>query len=240
MERHYRLSNSTQHLNQTNFSLDKINKVNHSLYCLDYSEFKTFYNKIRKDSDDIVILDTRPDEETNSGIIPHSIISNSNFCLGKLVSKKSQILLITEDGFEEDHIHRLISLGYKNVIGYLDGGIDTWIQRKQMLTLPKYLEHPETFQKLDSIIDCREQREWNYGVMKCNDIVLMQVDQIPKSCYSLDASKSYGVYCKRGMRSLAVTSYLMFKGFNVTNIPGGFINWVFKNGKGQMVKKLIR
>lgn len=240
MERHYRLSNSIQHLNQTNFSLSRINYVNPSLYCLDYDEFRAFYNKISPNSDDIVLLDTRPDEETHSGIIPLSTIANSNFTLSKLISKKSQILLITEEGFEGDHIQRLISLGYKNIIGYLDGGIDTWISRKQMLSLPKYIEHPEAFHSLDSVIDCREQREWNYGVMKCNDIVLMQLDQIPRNLHKLNPSKSYGVYCKRGMRSLAVTSYLMFKGFNVTNIPGGFINWVFKHGKGQMVKKFIK
>lgn len=241
MERQYRSSNSTQQINQTNFSLKIKQNIDSGLYCLDYEEFTSFYKKIKPDSEDIVLLDTRPDDEINSGIISNSVLANSNFVLNKLISNKNtKVLLICEEGYEEDTIKRLFSLGFKNIIGYLDGGIDTWINRKQMLVLPKFIEKTEAFHQLDSIIDCREPREWNYGVLSCKDIVLMPIDQVSKKHFMLDNNKKYGVYCKRGMRSLAVTTFLMSKGFDISNIPGGFINWVFKSGKGKLVKKLLK
>lgn len=217
----------------------KVRMINQKGHCLDFNEFSYYYKQIRPDSDAIVLLDTRPDDDAFDGIIPLSILVNFNFTLNKLINKNSKILLVTEEGYEEDSIKRLNSQGYHNIIGFLDGGIESWISNKQTLTIPRNIEKIETFQKLDSVIDCREPREWNYGVMSCNDIILLQIDIIPKHFHTLQLDRTYGVYCKRGMRSLAVSTFLLSKGLNVWNIPGGCINWVFKMGKGNLVKKLI-
>lgn len=216
----------------------KVRMIDHKEYCLDYHEFYYYYQKITENSDEIVLLDTRPDDDALDGIIPKSVLVNMNFTLNKLINKNSKILLVTEEGYEEESITRLNSQGYHNILGFLDGGIDCWISNKKVLTIPKTVQKIETFQKLDALIDCREPREWNYGVMGCKDVFLTQIDAIPKSYRTLDLDRTYGVYCKRGMRSFAVSTFLMSKGLNVWNIPGGIINWVFRMGKGSLVKKL--
>lgn len=58
--------------------------------------------------------------------------------MGTLVKDiKQEILLITEPGREDEVITRLARVGYDNAIGYLNGGIDAWIQAgKEIDILP--------------------------------------------------------------------------------------------------------
>jgi rhodanese-related sulfurtransferase len=78
-----------------------------------------------------VLLDTRNAQVFNKGFVPNStnIGLNGQFApwVGALIPDlKQEILLITEKGQEEETITRLARVGYDFVIGYLDGGFESW------------------------------------------------------------------------------------------------------------------
>jgi len=188
-----------------------------SNYKLSFDDFNFYYKKIKSSSDEYLLLDFRPEEEIYNGFIPKTISSDKGY-FPRFVSKESKLLLIISSYYEDEVISNLLEQGYNNIIGYLDGGIDTWIENKQGLTLFSECSNPNI---CDSIIDCREPREWNYGVVKSNSINYIQLGKLHTNWDQLNKNITYGVVCKRGGRSLAATTYLMHKGLNVVNLSGG-------------------
>ncbi|MFM8917283.1 MAG: MBL fold metallo-hydrolase, partial [Bacteroidota bacterium] len=78
-----------------------------------------------------LILDTRTADEFSKGFVPQSINIGikGDFApwVGALIGDvKQELLLVTEPGMEEETVTRLARVGFDHVIGFLDGGIDTW------------------------------------------------------------------------------------------------------------------
>lgn len=229
-------SKNNQNHNENNINLNNKEcsiEEDYLKYELDFEKFNFVYkNKILNNNlDDILLLDFRHEDEIYNGIIPKSIVCDTKF-FPKLIQKSSSILFIASPYYEEEVISFLKTNGYHNIIGYLKDGIDNWILNKGTLTLFQETSNP---QAVDTIIDCREPREWNYGVVKCDSIQYMQLAKISQSWKKLSNNKTYGVVCKRGGRSLAATTYLMSKGVKVMNFEGGIRNLICNGFK--LVKK---
>lgn len=80
---------------------------------------------------DALLLDTRDAQIFAKGFIPNSINIgiDGNFApwAGTLIPDIKQIiLLIADDGREEEIVTRLARVGYDNTIGYLKGGFEAW------------------------------------------------------------------------------------------------------------------
>ena len=78
-----------------------------------------------------IMLDTRDPQVFAKGFIPNSINIglNGQFApwVGALITDLQQpILLITDQGKEEETITRLTRVGYDSTIGYLAGGFENW------------------------------------------------------------------------------------------------------------------
>ena len=79
----------------------------------------------------VIVLDVRNQNEFRQGFIPGSIFIglNGNFApwAGSIIKDLStKILLVCDNGFEEEAILRLSRVGFDNCLGYLDGGISSW------------------------------------------------------------------------------------------------------------------
>ncbi|MFZ9583176.1 MAG: MBL fold metallo-hydrolase, partial [Crocinitomicaceae bacterium] len=86
---------------------------------------------LEKREEDVLLLDTRPAGEFSQGFIPESIFIGleGQFApwVGALIPSVDQkIILITPPGKEEETVRRLSRVGYDNVLGYLEGGIQAW------------------------------------------------------------------------------------------------------------------
>jgi glyoxylase-like metal-dependent hydrolase (beta-lactamase superfamily II)/rhodanese-related sulfurtransferase len=100
-----------------------------------------------------LILDTRKAEQFAKGFIPNSINIgiDGNFApwVGTMIKDiKQEILLVTEEGREEEAVVRLARVGYDFTIGYLKGGFNAWREAH------KEVDHVEqvTADELASII----------------------------------------------------------------------------------------
>ncbi|MBL0883711.1 MAG: MBL fold metallo-hydrolase, partial [Chitinophagaceae bacterium] len=78
-----------------------------------------------------LILDTRDPQTFAAGFVPNAINIgiDGNFApwVGAMIPDiKQEILLITDEGREQEVITRLARVGYDFTIGYLKGGFETW------------------------------------------------------------------------------------------------------------------
>ena len=88
----------------------------------------------------------------------------------------------------------------------------------------------ELKEKLDSkeitLIDVREDYEVRICHIKNSQHILM--NKIPNNLDLLEKKNKYAIICHSGVRSLAVTQYLVSLGYNVKNVIGGIDEWALK------------
>ena len=176
-----------------------------------------------------LILDTRHSRTFITGFIPGSmsIGLNGSFAVwvGNLIENiQERIVIITEEGKEEESVSRLARVGYDNAIGYLKGGIDTWKNAGKSLQTITSLE-PESFAKLFqanqdlAVIDVRKPGEYNAEHLE--NVASFPLDFIRKNVDKLDATKTYYIHCASGYRSIIASSMLKAKGIDVIDLAGG-------------------
>lgn len=183
------------------------------------------------EAEDALVIDTRSKDVFPAAFIPGSIFIgiDDNFApwVGTLVTDLQQpILLVADEGREEEIVIRLSRVGYDRAIGYLKGGINAW--KKEGMELDSISEiSAEDFAALYSskndihLLDARKESEYNSQHIV--GAVNFPLDFINQNMSMLDRSKKYYVHCAGGYRSVITTSILVSRGFtDIVNIKGGF------------------
>lgn len=178
---------------------------------------------------DAVILDTRDANEFRKGYIPNAVNIglNGNFAPwvgAMIVDVKQPILLVTEEGTEEDAVTRLARVGFDNVIGYLEGGFKTWEKSGKEVDEVQRIS-PEEFAAIytpeTKIIDVRKPSE--YEAEHIVDAYNKPLDFISEWVSSLDDQDHFYIHCAGGYRSMIASSILNAHGIrNFTEVDGGF------------------
>ena len=178
-----------------------------------------------------LILDTRDAQVFAKGFVPNSINIgiDGSFApwVGAMIPDiKQEILLVTEEGREEEVVTRLARVGYDFCIGYLKGGFEAW---------KKAGEEVDTIQSVDAdqladsikndptavILDVRKKSE--YFSEHVIDAENAPLDFINESMAQIDKKKTYYVHCAGGYRSMIFVSTLKARGFeNLIDVKGGF------------------
>lgn len=178
-----------------------------------------------------LMLDTRDAEIFAKSFVPNSINIgiNGGFApwVGTLIPDiKQQILLITEEGREEEVVTRLARVGYDHTIGYLKGGFDAWAgagkatDQIQSVTADQMSEQLEKDPSI-CVLDVRKNGEFlSEHIIGAENIPL---DYINDHLATIDKSKTYFVHCAGGYRSMIFNSILKARGFdNLIDVQGGF------------------
>ena len=186
---------------------------------------KEFDNMLKEK---ITILDVRSVEDFSSSHIPGSIFIglDGRFApwVGEIledISKK--LILIAPEGREKEAIIRLSRVGFDNVIGYLEGGINSWIKNGGKIS--KVLnESASKFSTVDNnkdILDVRSKNEHKSESL-LNSLNIPLID-LSKSIDRVSFEKTFYVHCKGGYRSMIAASILLANGIsNFSNVPGGY------------------
>ncbi len=176
----------------------------------------------------LTILDVRSVEDFSSSHIPGSIFIglDGRFApwVGEIledISKK--LILIAPEGREKEAIIRLSRVGFDNVIGYLEGGINSWIKNGGKIS--KVLnESASKFSTVDNnkdILDVRSKNEHKSESL-LNSLNIPLID-LSKSIDKVSFKKTFYVHCKGGYRSMIAASILLANGIsNFSNVPGGY------------------
>ena len=186
-------------------------------------------------SQNAVVLDTRPAAQFGAGHIPGSI--HIALCgeyaswAGTLLGLETPVVLVAEDaGRAEEARVRLARVGLDKTVGYLHGGVRAWQQaglpledvpQISVLQLHEQLcEQPDAVQ----VIDVRRPGEWAAGHIEQAQI--KPLHKLRTLLDDLNPQKPIAVHCKSGYRSSIGTSLLQRAGFKqVMNVVGGFDAW---------------
>ncbi|MBN3583209.1 MBL fold metallo-hydrolase [Algoriphagus aestuarii] len=178
-----------------------------------------------------LILDTRAPQTFAKGFVPNSVNIgiDGSFAVwvGAMIPDlKQEILVVTEEGREEEVITRLARVGYDYALGYLKGGIEAWkksgheIDQIESISADELAkrkaENPEI-----AILDVRKNSEYlSEHVLDAENTPL---DYINESMLKVDKDKKYYVHCAGGYRSMVFNSILRARGYdNLIDVDGGF------------------
>ena len=205
-------------------SIDKV--LERGQHALSPEAFETAANETSA-----LILDTRAPQVFAKGFVPNSINIgiDGSFApwVGAMIPDiKQEILLVTEEGREEEVITRLARVGYDFTIGYLKGGIEAWKKAGMELDTIKSISVEELakIQEKDAstkILDVRKKSEFfSEHIIDAENAPL---DTINESMAQIDKNKTYYVHCAGGYRSMIFASILKARGFeNLIDVNGGF------------------
>ena len=178
-----------------------------------------------------VVLDTRHEQTFKDSFIPGSFNFNidDNFApwVGTLIENiKSPILFVADEGREEEVVTRLSRVGYDNTIGYLRGGIESWIESGRPVDSIVSIDPPELQRRMMgkvNIIDVRKATEYDSEHLDTPMISNRPLDFIIANLNDYDKNDEYYVHCVGGYRSMIAASILKANGINnVIDINGGF------------------
>lgn len=179
-----------------------------------------------------VLLDTRSPQTFAKGFIPNSINIgiDGSFAVwvGAMIPDlKQNILVVADEGREEEVITRLARVGYDYAIGYLQGGFDSWKNsgRKEVdsitsLTISE-LEKIKANDPDINLLDVRKTNEFLSEHIKNAENA--PLDYINESMLKINKDKTYYVHCAGGYRSMIFNSVLRARGYdNLIDVAGGF------------------
>lgn len=186
-----------------------------------------FENAIKESK--AIILDTRDAQVFAKGFIPNSYNigidgSFANWVGTTIIDIKKPLLIVAEEGKEEEVATRLARIGFDNNLGYLKGGIDAWKKAGkdlEMITSISAEDLANIQQKEDvNILDVRRASEYNSEHIL--NALNTPLDYIKDSIKKLDKNKTYYVHCRSGYRSMVFVSILKSMGFdNLIDVKGG-------------------
>lgn len=177
-----------------------------------------------------LILDVRNNREFAKGFIPQSINIglDGDFApwVGALIADVNQpILLVTENGAEEEAVTRLSRVGFDNILGFLDGGFETWMKSGKETDLINRIS-AEQFEneikgKETKIIDIRKESEYNSEHIQ--EAYNRPLAYINGWIHTLQPEEHFYMHCRSGYRSTMAASILQARGYrNFSEIEEGF------------------
>lgn len=146
--------------------------------------------------------------------------------IGALIKNLDQpILFLAEEGMEEEVVTRMSRVGYDNALGFLKGGMKTWMEAGYATEKLKQITAEDFANKFEienlNLLDVRRKSEFDSEHLTGAEN--MPLDFIFDNLSILNPAKKYYVHCAGGHRSVIACSILQSNGFTkVINIIGGF------------------
>lgn len=202
-------------------SLDKV--IEKSLKPLKPKEFEALANQ-----SEAVVLDVRHEDDFVKAFIPRSVFIGiqGNFApwVGALIMDvKQPLLLVTPEGKEQETITRLSRVGFDNVLGFLDGGIEAWkaagLETDHINSITPEQFAAELSEK-NIVVDARKPTE--YEAEHIEKAVNIPLDTVNSNLDMVPKNEDFYLHCAGGYRSVIMASILKSRGFhNLINVEKG-------------------
>lgn len=173
-----------------------------------------------------LLLDTRHQDEYRKAHIKGSwfIGLNGQFApwAGALIHDMNRrIVVIADEGREQEAVMRLARVGYSNVIGYLKGALAAWAGAGFETVAMPTIEPSELTAANGTVLDVRKPSEFDESHVE--NAQNLPLDFFIERMEEVSLNTPYLVHCKGGYRSMIAASILEAAGAkNVTDVAGGF------------------
>ncbi|HJR81541.1 MAG TPA: rhodanese-like domain-containing protein [Anaerolineales bacterium] len=179
----------------------------------------------------VVVLDVRHGKKFAAGHIPSSygirVDAPLTTWAGWLIPFGGRILLVAESS---DQIvaatRQLIRIGYDDLVGYLDGGIEAWARAGYPIETIPSMDVKELRERLDEVtlIDVRQRSEWNAGHIP--SAIHFEAGRMAWEELAFPYDRPLAIQCASGSRSMSVSSVLRRRGYhNIVQVEGGINKW---------------
>jgi glyoxylase-like metal-dependent hydrolase (beta-lactamase superfamily II)/rhodanese-related sulfurtransferase len=204
-------------------SFDEV--LSRSMKALTAEEFEAAAEKTNA-----LILDTRSNSDFAKGFIPQSINIglNGDFApwVGSLIVDVNQpILLVANQGEEEQAIMRLSRIGFDHVLGFLKDGFNAWVAAKKEVDTVNRITADEFAREVvvgtNTVIDIRKESE--YAAEHVDEAFNKPLAYINTWIKDINPKETFYLHCAGGYRSMIAASILQARGYrNFKEVEGGF------------------
>ena len=182
------------------------------------------------EDESVLLLDVRGPQVFCKGFIPGSVNIGlkGDFApwVGTLITDmKQRIALVTEPGEEEEAITRLARVGYDCVVGYLEGGFESWdnseneIDQIESISADQFAEL--AMGKKVNTIDVRKPTEFEAEHLEA--VTSAPLHELNQHMSAFKTGENNYIHCAGGYRSMIAASILKSRGIhNVIDIAGGY------------------
>jgi rhodanese-related sulfurtransferase len=144
-----------------------------------------------------------------------------------LISPESKLIIVAEDETKaEEAVLRLARVGLENVRGFLQGGMDAWLEAGRPTATVAQITVAELRRRIEEepdlqIVDVRRSGEYESGHVP--PARLAPLAELHSNALDwLDPQRPVAVICAGGYRSSAAASLLESRGFRqLYNVTGG-------------------
>lgn len=187
--------------------------------------------EVAAEETEALILDVRHQKDFVKGFVPRSIFIglNGGFApwVGALIKDIEQkILLVVDPGKEQEAITRLSRVGFDHVIGYLDGGFESWSEAGKEIDAMETIEAVELAELVSGdaqvdIVDVRKVGEYNSDHLV--DAQHCPLSNLNDHMATLPSEGKFYIHCAGGYRSVIAASILKARGIhNHIDVLGGY------------------
>ena len=178
----------------------------------------------------VVLIDIRHQKQFAAGHIPASFGIRVDAPLivwaGWVIPFGSRVVLLGESAEQrEEATRQLIRIGYDDVLGYMDGGIDAWAREYPVETVQS-IGPKELRERLDEVtlVDVRRLSEWEEGHIA--GALHFEGGRIAWEDLPFSVNQPLVIQCASGSRSMVAISVLKRRGIhNVIQADGGINKW---------------
>ena len=150
--------------------------------------------------------------------------------IGWVVPPETPVILVSDTSLVHEYaVRQLIRIGYDDLPGYLDGGLEAWqsaglpVERTPKLSMRKLRERVERGEPL-VVLDVRQAHEWRSGHLP--EAVMLEAGDAASVCLDLPHERTLAVHCNHGERAATAVSVLERRGYtNVALVTGGVEEW---------------
>lgn len=177
-----------------------------------------------------LVLDTRNAEIFKDGFIPRSINIGikGEFApwVGAMIPDvKHPLLIVADEGAEEEVVTRLARVGYDNVFGFLKGGVAAWKASGMDTDTIACIDAEEFAKRFNTekirVVDVRKDGEYEAEHVDGAWHASLQYINANLAAFSKDETNY--LHCAGGYRSMIAASLLKARGIhNLVEVRGGF------------------
>jgi hydroxyacylglutathione hydrolase len=148
---------------------------------------------------------------------------------GTVLENHRPVVIIADTGCEEEAIMRLGRIGFENIRGYLEGGMQALLTRPDLLKRTDRITALTLEEQLSSktpplVLDVRTQDEWKRN--RIQGSVNIPLNQLEGRIAEVPRDQKMVVHCATGYRSSIASSILEKNNLaNIADLVGGISAW---------------
>lgn len=148
---------------------------------------------------------------------------------GTVLDKNRPIVVIADEGHEEESVMRLGRIGFDHVRGYLHHGVKALQSRPDLIDITNRITARALAERLDDcepvvVVDVRSASEWEAGHIPGS--LNVPLSNLADRMFEIPRDKPVVLYCRTGYRSLIAASMLQAEGYHqLFDMVGGITAW---------------